>query len=81
MEGEFPGCRFWSKPVGFKSGGRRGWDVKPVGLWNQGGFAEQRRANRQTGSICLGRGGDERALETSHRGGCFSLQAKYLPAQ
>lgn len=72
MEGEFPGCGFWLESVEFKGVGVCG--VREAS-------AEQERANRQTGSICLGRGGDETPSETSHQGGCFSLQAKYLPAQ
>ena len=77
MEGEFSGCGFWSEPVEFKSVG----DGKPVVCGVREAFAEQKRANRQTGSICLGRGGDETPSETSYQGGSFSLQAKYLPAQ
>ena len=67
-----------------------GWNLSHLKAWGDGkavvcgvreASAEQKRANRQTGSICLGRGGEGTPSETSYQGSCFSLQAKYLPAQ
>lgn len=77
MEGELLGCGFGLELVTVKSVG----DGKAVVCGVREASAEQKRANRQTGSICLGREGEGTPSETSYQGGCFSLQAKYLPAQ
>ena len=63
MEGELLGCGFGLELVTVKSVG----DEKAVVCGVREASAEQKRANRQTGSICLGREGETAELGSTDR--------------